>query len=53
MAVLESVRWEYRGSAAVMGSRTVGALWGHMAVLGRPPDPFNSSGEMQGPSPGP
>ena len=48
MAVLGSVWWEYRGSAAVLGSRTVGALRGHMAVLGCPRDPSNNLGGMQG-----
>ena len=43
-----SVWWEYRGSAAVLGSRTVGAPRSRMAVLGCPPDPSNNSGGMQG-----
>ena len=48
MVVLGSVWWEYRGCAAVLGSRTVGALRSRMAVLGCPPDPSNNSGGMQG-----
>ena len=45
VAILGSVWWEYWGSAAVLGSRTVGVLRGHMAELG---DPSNNSGGMQG-----
>ena len=48
MAVLGSVWWEYRGSAAVLGSRTVETLRSRMAVLGCPPGPSNNSGGMQG-----
>ena len=39
---------EYQGHAAVLGSRTVGALRSRMAVLGCPPDPSKNSGVMQG-----
>ena len=42
-----SVWWEYRGYAAVLGSRTVGTTRGRMAVLGFPPDPSNNSGGTQ------
>ena len=38
----------YQRSAGVLGSRSVGALRGRMAVLGCPPDPSNNSGGMQG-----
>ena len=48
VAVLGSVLGEYQRSAAVLGSRTVGALRGRMAVLGWPPGPSNNSGRMQG-----
>ena len=48
VAVLGFVWWEYRGSAAVLGSRTMGALRSRMAVLGCPPDPSNNSGGAQG-----
>ena len=48
VAVFGSVWWEYRGSAAVLGSRTVGVLRGRLALLGCPPDPFNHSVGVQG-----
>ena len=48
VAILGSVLGEYQRSAAVLGSRTVAALRGRMAVLGCPPDPSNNSGRMQG-----
>ena len=48
VAVLGSVWWPYRGTAAVLGSRTVGTLRSRIAVLGCPPDPSNTSGGMQG-----
>ena len=48
VAVLGSVCWEYRGRAAVLGSRTVGVTRSRMAVLGCPLDPSNNSGGLQG-----
>ena len=48
VAVLGSVWWEYRGRAAVLGSRTVGVTRSCMAALGCPPDPSNNSGVCRG-----
>ena len=48
VAVLESVWWEYRGCAAVLGSSTVGVLRGRRRYWGVPLTPLTTQGEYRG-----